>query len=196
MRRGTSDAKTLWFIPSEPGFHEADRTRSIKAWNDTVKAGNYPFFWQFYPDKDLKAAREVLEKMQADGARAIAVTCDQQSPYYPRTAEDRNLGGKPIIKKLGMKYTAVPHVDRGPCASCHNDGRGNATDATPTGRNSKGRWWYTWKYLDQIREFIKVPMLAKGIITPEDAELCIQHGLDGVYVSNHGGRALCYEPRQ
>ena len=32
-----------------------------------MKAGNYPFFWQFYPNKDLKASREVLEKMQAMG---------------------------------------------------------------------------------------------------------------------------------
>ena len=90
----------------------------------------------------------------------------------------------------------APHEPRGACAACHNDGRGGEVqqDITPAGRNSQGCWWYTWKYLDQIREFIKVPMLAKGIITPEDAELCIQHGLDGVYVSNHGGRALCYEP--
>ena len=194
MRRGASDAKTLYMIPSpsDPGFHQADRV--LKYWNDTVKAGSYPFFWQFYPSNDLKASREVLEKMQADGARAIAITCDQQSPYYPRDIEDRNLGGNPIIKKPKEGVMSFAHGPRGPCVNCHNDGRGGAMDATPIGRNSKGRWWYTWKYLDQIREFIKVPMLAKGIITPEDAELCIQHGLDGVYVSNDGGRALCYEP--
>jgi len=31
-------------------------------------------------------------------------------------------------------------------------------------------------------------------MTPEDAELCIEHGFDGIYVSNHGGRSLCYLP--
>ena len=109
--------------------------------------------------------------------------------------EDRNLGGKLIIKKAqGSSYDPPPPAE-GRLRGLSQRRRGDVPqDITPPGRNSQGRWWYTWKYLDQIREFIKVPMLAKGIITPEDAELCIQHGLDGVYVSNHGGRALCYEP--
>jgi isopentenyl diphosphate isomerase/L-lactate dehydrogenase-like FMN-dependent dehydrogenase len=37
-------------------------------------------------------------------------------------------------------------------------------------------------------------MLAKGILTPEDARISIEHGCDGVYVSNHGGRSLDYAP--
>jgi isopentenyl diphosphate isomerase/L-lactate dehydrogenase-like FMN-dependent dehydrogenase len=37
-------------------------------------------------------------------------------------------------------------------------------------------------------------MVAKGILTAEDARLCLEHGLDAVYVSNHGGRALDYSP--
>ena len=41
---------------------------------------------------------------------------------------------------------------------------------------------------------VKVPLLAKGILTGEDARLCLEHGLDGVYVSNHGGRSLDYSP--
>ena len=35
---------------------------------------------------------------------------------------------------------------------------------------------------------------AKGILTAEDAHLCLEHGLDGIYVSNHGGRGLDYSP--
>jgi isopentenyl diphosphate isomerase/L-lactate dehydrogenase-like FMN-dependent dehydrogenase len=41
---------------------------------------------------------------------------------------------------------------------------------------------------------VKVPLLAKGILTAEDARLCLEHGLDGIYVSNHGGRSLDYSP--
>ena len=41
---------------------------------------------------------------------------------------------------------------------------------------------------------LKVPMVAKGILTAEDAKLCIDHGFDAVYVSNHGGRSLDYGP--
>ena len=41
---------------------------------------------------------------------------------------------------------------------------------------------------------VKVPMLAKGILTREDALLSVEHGLDGIVVSNHGGRTMDYTP--
>jgi len=41
---------------------------------------------------------------------------------------------------------------------------------------------------------VKVPLLAKGIINPADAKRCLEHGLDGIYVSNHGGRSMDYGP--
>ena len=171
MRKGANDAKTLMVIPGGVG---GDGANTDKAWDDTMKAGTYPFFWQFYPNKDLKTSRATLEKMQTAGARAITITFDQQSAFYPRSAQDHYLR-----EDLNDVRDAPTVMNK---------------DTTPMSRDSQARWWYTWKYVDQIREFIKVPMVAKGIITPEDAELCIQHGLDGILVSNHGGRSLCYEP--
>ena len=41
---------------------------------------------------------------------------------------------------------------------------------------------------------LKVPLLVKGIVTAEDAILCIEHGVDGIIVSNHGGRSMDYGP--
>ena len=55
-------------------------------------------------------------------------------------------------------------------------------------------FWYTWQYLDEIRKFIKTPMLLKGIMTAEDAKLCVEHGINGIIVSNHGGRSMDYGP--
>ena len=39
-----------------------------------------------------------------------------------------------------------------------------------------------------------MPILAKGILTAEDALVCLDHGVDAIYVSNHGGRSLDYGP--
>ena len=50
----------------------------------------------------------------------------------------------------------------------------------------EGRLWYEWRYLDQIRPFIAGPMLVKGILTAEDALLCLEHGAQGLVVSNYG----------
>ena len=61
-------------------------------------------------------------------------------------------------------------------------------------RVGTGRLWYTWQYLEDIRKFIKGPMLVKGILTAEDARLCVERGVNGIIVSNHGGRSMDYGP--
>ena len=47
----------------------------------------------------------------------------------------------------------------------------------------------TWDYVDRLQDATSMKVLVKGIVTPEDAELAIGHGADGIVVSNHGGRA-------
>jgi isopentenyl diphosphate isomerase/L-lactate dehydrogenase-like FMN-dependent dehydrogenase len=48
----------------------------------------------------------------------------------------------------------------------------------------------TWDDLGWIREHAPIPLLVKGILTGEDARIAVEHGADGVVVSNHGGRQL------
>lgn len=135
-----------------------------------ASAANGPLWFQLYPREDLAATREILEKAQAAGCKAVVVTIDQQASEYERELHDRHLS--PVVTR------------RAPA-------RGTPTNPY---RIRDRRLWYTWKYFDQIRDMIKVPMLAKGILTGEDARLCLEHGIDGVYVSNHGGRSLDYGP--
>jgi len=44
-------------------------------------------------------------------------------------------------------------------------------------------------FVDRLKDHTKMNLVLKGIETREDAELCVQHGVDGIIVSNHGGRA-------
>jgi isopentenyl diphosphate isomerase/L-lactate dehydrogenase-like FMN-dependent dehydrogenase len=46
-----------------------------------------------------------------------------------------------------------------------------------------------WDNVDRIRDATPMKLLLKGILTREDARLCVEHGVDGIVVSNHGGRA-------
>ena len=48
----------------------------------------------------------------------------------------------------------------------------------------------TWNDLDWLRAQTSLPLLVKGVLTAADAELALQHGVDGVIVSNHGGRQV------
>ena len=135
-------------------------------------AATGPLWFQLYPREDLAATREILDQAQAAGCQAIVVTVDQQASEYESELHGRHL-------------TAT--VARRPST------RGAISPTNPY-RIRDRRLWYTWKYFDQLREMVKVPLLAKGVLTAEDARLCLQHGLDGVYVSNHGGRSLDYGP--
>jgi isopentenyl diphosphate isomerase/L-lactate dehydrogenase-like FMN-dependent dehydrogenase len=47
-----------------------------------------------------------------------------------------------------------------------------------------------WAQMEKIRKRYKLPLIAKGVATAEDAKLCVEHGIDVVHVSNHGGRQL------
>lgn len=48
----------------------------------------------------------------------------------------------------------------------------------------------TWETMDQIRELAGLPFMLKGVQTAEDAELAVEHGVEVIWVSNHGGRQI------
>ncbi len=129
-----------------------------------------PVWFQLYPRQAVDDNRQLLEAAQAAGCRAVVVTIDQQTAVYERSLHDRNLSGRPARRAPDRTGSSNPY------------------------RILEYRLWYQWKFFDQIRPFVRVPLLAKGVLTAEDAKLCVEHGLDGVYVSNHGGRSLDYNP--
>jgi 4-hydroxymandelate oxidase len=141
-----------------------------------------PLLPQFYPNRDLDAGKELLDRMQAAGSAAIIVTVDQTASFYERTAQDKYLGA-----------VSAPGMGGG-----RRGGGAGAPSANPTGparyRLGGGRLWYSWEYMDGIRKHIKLPMLVKGLVTAADAKLAVEHGADGIIVSNHGGRSMDYGP--
>jgi len=137
--------------------------------DEIAAAADGPLWAQLYPLPEIEANREPLEKAQAAGCKAIVVTVDQEAAYYERALHYRNLSripGRPRRQRRDLNRYRVPTT----------------------------RLWYEWNLFDALRPMVKVPMLSKGILTAEDAVRSIDHGCDGVVVSNHGGRALDYSP--
>jgi 4-hydroxymandelate oxidase len=186
-------APTAAMVPLHPdgeaGMHRAataaSNTPMIVSQNTSLPidriapAAAGPLWWQLYPypAAGRETSREVLDKVQAAGCSAVVVTVDQQASYYERTAQDRNLGGTPRPAGRGGAPAGAAPVS-GPALY----------------RLNSGRLWYTWRYLDEVRQMIKVPLVVKGILTAEDAVLCLEHGVDAIVVSNHGGRSMDYGP--
>ena len=188
MRFPIMVAPTATMVPLHPdgeiGMYraatEASNTPMIVSHNtstavDRIAAGaKGQLWWQFYPAQSLDATKEILDSALSAGCRAVVVTVDQQASYYERSVQDRNLGGRGAGR--GRGGAAAP-----PAAAAAGPARY---------RLQPGRLWYTWQYLDEVRRMLKVPLLVKGILTAEDAVMCVEHGVDGIIVSNHGGRSM------
>ena len=75
-------------------------------------------------------------------------------------------------------------LDTRQCANCHTT---EPRIGRPGGNPRQNR--LTWDALRRIKDATRMNVLVKGIVTSEDAELCVQYGADGIIVSNHGGRS-------
>ena len=130
-----------------------------------------PLWFQRYASREMEPNREALGTAQEAGAQTIVVTIDQQASYYERDLHVRHLGGAPRrVTRREPRNPSNPY------------------------RVGAGRLWYEWTLFDDLRPMCEVPMLAKGILTGDGAGKCLEHGVDGIVVSNHGGRALDYGP--
>ncbi len=133
-----------------------------------------PQWWQNTVGQATKEAAQGFAKRTEDaGASAICVTVDNQY----QSNRERNNRNK---FDYGYMQTGVPDPTekREPVASAV------AAMLSPKTPNM------TWDYVDWLKSACSLPVVLKGILTAEDAQLGIQRGADAVIVSNHGARQL------
>jgi 4-hydroxymandelate oxidase len=159
-----------------------------------------PRWQQFYPIPDLGASAKQLQLFQDLGAKGIIVTVDQQASVYERGLHDRHLGGTVNTGRGGRgggggnaAAAAAASGKPAPVAGTGEPGIGKFPQWSQY-RVPNRRLWYSWDYIDEVRKFIKLPVIIKGIVTAEDAEICVKRGIDAIIVSNHGGRSMDYGP--
>jgi isopentenyl diphosphate isomerase/L-lactate dehydrogenase-like FMN-dependent dehydrogenase len=136
-------------------------TSSTRSLEDIASAGSGPFWFQLYIHDRLTSEKLVRRAMLA-GYRALVVTVD--SPRW---------GHKERSIRSG--FSLPTHLRK---ANFQDD------DV------AKENVFVTWDSLDWLRSLTTLPIILKGILTAEDAALAVKHGVDGIIVSNHGGRQL------
>jgi isopentenyl diphosphate isomerase/L-lactate dehydrogenase-like FMN-dependent dehydrogenase len=147
---------------------------------------------QFYPTEDLAVTQRAMDNYQNLGLTNIMVTIDQQASYYERDELDRHFGGRVgAVAGGGGGNAAAASAATAAAAAAAG---GPAVTGSVRYRVSSRRLWYSWSYIDALRKMVKGKLLIKGILDPEDARLAIEHGADGITVSNHGGRSMDYGP--
>jgi isopentenyl diphosphate isomerase/L-lactate dehydrogenase-like FMN-dependent dehydrogenase len=92
-------------------------------------------------------------------------------------------------------FFRLRRLDTRTCAACHTKGIGSASErpiydgidmSNVASMQSSNM---TWDFIRTMRDTTKMKLIVKGIVTEEDTELCIKYGVDGIHVSNHGGRS-------
>jgi len=136
-----------------------------------------PKWFQLYLPKDRSVAQRLVERVERAGFEAIILTVDQGEW---KDCDRRNNFCVP-------RDMLIPHL-RDIGFEQIND---HLTDAEITAFNVQA--WnltMTWEVFAWLRSVTKLPLLIKGVLRPEDARKAVELGIDGIVVSNHGGRRL------
>ncbi len=154
---------------------------------DVIAARGEPVWFQLYHRQDWNQTRQMVKRAEAAGCPAVVFTVDliggsnretlvRAGRRDTRKCETCHLGGNPTPGRTGR----VEDMDnrRRPFLADLAAGTPQPEVGTPT-----------WEFVKRLRDTTSMKVLIKGIVTREDAELAMQYGASGLFVSNHGGRA-------
>lgn len=135
---------------------------------EIAKVATQPLWFQLYVVDDRTFVKDLVQKVEAQGCRALCITVD--TPVSG--SRDRQQKAK---FKLPDDLKPPYMID---------------TAFASKGQALTFKKPLTWKDIEWLRSLTKLPVLLKGILNPHDAEKAIQAGASGIIVSNHSGRNL------
>ena len=155
-------------------------TVSTTSVEDVTEARGGPVWYQLYATAKWEITERLVKRAEEAGSPVLVLTVD-----LPVSSNRVSLAR--FIKR-----------DRRDCAQCHTTdlyGNPNRTFARKPmfeGLDVEGAWntpGMDWAFVDKLKKATRMKLVIKGITTAEDAQQCLSHGADGIWVSNHGGRA-------
>lgn len=134
-------------------------------------------WFQLYVMKDHGITESLLERAVAAGYGAIVLTVD--TPWLGRRLRDER-NGFSLPPGIGMANLRGLRMPKG-------EAPGSKLASFFAGDHDAA---LSWTDLEWIRSKAPVPLVLKGVVAAEDARMACEHGVDGIVVSNHGGRQL------
>jgi isopentenyl diphosphate isomerase/L-lactate dehydrogenase-like FMN-dependent dehydrogenase len=144
---------------------------------EVAEARGAPIWFQLYTPRHWTVTSRQLREAEEVGCPTVVLTVDQIGLGRNRDALHR--------------YRRRQNPE---CQTCHQSwGEKLQRGADALGIDLRDviqdSMILDWDVVDRIRDGTSMRLVVKGILTPEDARLCVDHGVDGIVVSNHGGRA-------
>jgi isopentenyl diphosphate isomerase/L-lactate dehydrogenase-like FMN-dependent dehydrogenase len=145
---------------TEFGIMHCVSSVTLPALEETAAATDTPKIFQLYVQGDTKWTEEILTRVKHAGYAALALTVDVA--HYSRRE-------RPMITRQ------LPPTQR-------------RTPEIAARRSYQAA--LTWETMDTIKEYAGLPFMLKGVQTAEDAAIAVEHGVDVIWASNHGGRQI------
>lgn len=133
--------------------------------NEIADQSGADLWFQLYPTPDREITKSLIKRAETAGCKVMALTVDVP------VLGNRERSGTTLMKLL----------ESGELKMGNFDGIGLDQLDDPS---------MTWDMIDWLKNHTSMKILIKGIVTREDAALCVAKGADGIIVSNHGGRQL------
>src|SRR5215475_8261509 len=154
-------------------------TMTSTAIEDVNTSLGRPVWYQLYAPSKWEACEQLLRRVEAAGSSVVLLTVDNTTGRNSET------------------YLRNRPKDLTQCKSCHP---APGQPPGPVGERAMFKGIdmtgvrapdpaMDWAFVDRLRKFWRGKLVIKGIDTHEDAKLAVEHGFDGILVSNHGGRA-------
>ena len=134
---------------------------------EIAKVATQPLWFQLYLGHDKTFVKDLIQKVEAQGVKALCVTVD--TPVTGARNRQQRVKFK-LPPELNAPYMLDTSISR----------RQGQPLQVPV----------TWKDIEWLKSFTKIPILLKGILNPDDAEQAVKAGVSGIIVSNHGARNL------
>ena len=152
-------------------------TAATTSVEDVIAARGAPVWQQLYTTDVWDVTRAIVKRAEAAGCPVLALTVDLQPRSNRETLE------------------RAKRVDKRECKMCHEPGFTGYLHQFPmfdrldvSQVHDLHKENMTWDFVKRLRDATTMKLFIKGIVTREDAQLAVEHGVDGVIVSNHGGR--------
>jgi L-lactate dehydrogenase (cytochrome) len=153
-------------------------------------------WFQLYPPKDPAIREAMLKRAMDAGFHTLIITADVPTPGRREDSRKAGLTVPPNIN-LKMLWEGATHPWWSLEILRHGLPRLRFVESFSPKKDLKSAANYArfdfrgdldWAYVKRVRELWKGPVILKGLLDPEDAREAVAHGVDGIVVSNHGGR--------
>ena len=141
-------------------------TVSSFSYGEVASRFNRKPWFQLYPTTDREVTKMLIHKAEDQGCSVLVLTVDVP------VLGNRQMHRKHLAEAVKYQTMRLGNLD---------GFMGNADLTDPS---------LTWDIIAWLRDHSNMKIVVKGILTHEDAGLCLEHGVDGLIVSNHGGRQL------